>query len=72
MISSCAYTDSQLATLNDEHLHKRLKRSEQAYADSSATNTSLLAEIKAQLEENRVIMKEQTSGLRDFGSRFDV
>ena len=67
-----ANLNSKLTTLNDEHMNKRLKQSELAYADTSATHASLLADIKRQLEENHAMIGTGRSEMRELGSRLDV
>ena len=67
-----ANLNSKLTTLNDEHMDKRLKQSELAYADTSATHASLLADVKRQLEENHTIIGTGMSEIRELGSRLDV
>ena len=47
--------------LNDEGMHKRLKHSDLAHTSTSATQTSLLVDIGAQLEETNLLLKALVS-----------
>lgn len=58
--------------LNDEGMHKRLKQSDLAYASSSATQTSILAELNTRLEETNSRIEAATSATRAWGSRIDL
>ena len=58
--------------LNDEGMHKRLKQSDLAYASSSATQTSLLADLNTRLEETNSRIQAATSATKALGSRFDL
>lgn len=53
-------------------MNKRLKQSELAYADTSATHASLLADINRRLEENRAMIDTGRSEMRELSSRLDM
>ena len=67
-----ANLNSKLTTLNDEHMNKRFEQSELAYTDTSATHTSLLADIKHQLEEHNTIMNTGRFEMGELSSKLDV
>ena len=69
-----SYTDvnSTLSKLNDTNLHKSLKQSELSRAESSATQSSELAEIKSRLEENTALAKAAASETQKLSLRFDM
>ena len=53
-------------------MNKRLKQSELAYADTSATHATLLADIKLQLEEHNTIMNTGRFEMGELSSKLDV
>lgn len=53
-------------------MHKRLKEADLAHASSSATQTSLLTELNARLEETNSRIGAATSEVKVLGSRIDL
>ena len=53
-------------------MNKRFEQSELAYTDTSATHTSLLADIKHQLEEHNTIMNTGRFEMGELSSKLDV
>lgn len=58
--------------LNDEGMHKRLNQIDQAQANASATQSTLLADMNSRLEETNSLLQVATSETKALGSRFDL
>ena len=58
--------------MNDANLDKSLKQSELSRIQSSATQSSELAEIKSRLEENNALARAAASETKKLSLRFDV
>ena len=67
-----AKRSSKLTILNDEGMHKRLEQSEAALASSSATQTSLLADLKIRLDETNSLVQATASETQALISRIDL
>ena len=58
--------------LNDEGMHKRLKRSDSARPSSSATQTSLLADLNSRLDETNYSIQVAASEIKALSSTIDL
>lgn len=70
---SCrADKSSKVTVLNDEGMQKRLEQSDLAYESSSATQTSLLVNLKHRLEGANSLIQAAASEVKALGSRIGL
>ena len=58
--------------LNDEGMHKRLEQSDSAHASSSASQTSLLADLDSRLNKTNSLIEGAASETKALSSRIDL
>ena len=69
---SFANASSKLTNLSNENIHTRLAQSDNVHTSSFDAQSSLLTDVKSELEKNKFLLEEARSETKSLSSKLDL